>query len=201
MKISHRSPCHDQQLTLSTAYTEHSIHWVLHTPHTASTQDRLSPAPSQSLCRRCCTQFSTFLQLRVDQWMESQLPPRLPPELPPPDWPPPSTPPISFDQGHQWHLQTRSITASKGISKLPWSRTWSSYDQGLRVSMITASKYISKLAQARPSSASRKLLHHGLQVHLQTRSIIASKCICKHALLRPPSAFRNSLNHSLQIHL
>jgi len=43
------SPCHDQVLTANTAYTEYSIHWVLHTPRTASSQDWLSPAPSQSL--------------------------------------------------------------------------------------------------------------------------------------------------------
>jgi len=37
------SPCHDHQLTPSTAYTEYSIHRVQHTPSTASTQDCLSP--------------------------------------------------------------------------------------------------------------------------------------------------------------
>jgi len=36
------SLCHDHELTLSTAYTEYSIHRVQHTPSTASTQDCLS---------------------------------------------------------------------------------------------------------------------------------------------------------------
>jgi len=36
------SPCHDHELTPSTAYTEYSIHRVQHTPSTASAQDRLS---------------------------------------------------------------------------------------------------------------------------------------------------------------
>jgi len=36
------SPCHDHELTLSTSYTEYSIHRVQHTPSTASTQDCLS---------------------------------------------------------------------------------------------------------------------------------------------------------------
>jgi len=42
-KSSHPSisPCHDHELTLSTAYTEYSIHWVQHTPSTASTEDCL----------------------------------------------------------------------------------------------------------------------------------------------------------------
>jgi len=46
------SPCHDQELTLSTAYTKYSIHWVLHTQRTASSQVRLSPAARQSLLLR-----------------------------------------------------------------------------------------------------------------------------------------------------
>jgi len=37
------------QHTPSTAYIEHSIHWVLYWPHLTSSQDWLSPAPSQSL--------------------------------------------------------------------------------------------------------------------------------------------------------
>jgi len=32
------SPCHDHELTLSTAYTEHGIHRVQHTPSTAYTE-------------------------------------------------------------------------------------------------------------------------------------------------------------------
>ena len=36
------SPCHDCESTPSTAYTEYRIHWVLHTPCTASTQDCVS---------------------------------------------------------------------------------------------------------------------------------------------------------------
>ena len=41
------SPCDDHELTPSTAYTEYYIHCVL-----ASSHDRLSPAPSQSLISR-----------------------------------------------------------------------------------------------------------------------------------------------------
>jgi len=42
------SPCHDQKLKPGTAYTDYSIHWVLHTLRTASFQDRLSPTASLS---------------------------------------------------------------------------------------------------------------------------------------------------------
>jgi len=78
---------HRVQHTPSTAYTEYSIHQVQHTPCTASTEyciHRILHHPKinclplsasfPSLGRPCCTQFSTFPQLRVNQWIESQLP-------------------------------------------------------------------------------------------------------------------------------
>jgi len=43
------SACHNQELTLSKAYTEYCIRWVQHTLCTTSFQDRLSPASSQFL--------------------------------------------------------------------------------------------------------------------------------------------------------
>jgi len=44
-------------------------------------------------------------------------------------------------------------------------------------SRLTASKYSSNIARSWPPSASPNSLDHGLQVHLQTRSITASECI------------------------
>jgi hypothetical protein len=102
-----------------------------------------------------------------------------------------SRPPISLDPGFQVYLQTRSITASKCISKLARSRPPSaspnSLDPGLQVYF-----------QTRSISNS---LDHCLQVHLQTRSIPVSKCISKLARLLPPSASTHSLDHGLQVHL
>jgi len=140
---------HRVQHTPSTAYIEYRIHWVLHTPRTCIIP-RLTvfplPASLSSLGIPCCIQFSTFQQLRVEEWIESQLQSRLPPELPPPDWPPPSTPPISLDHGLQVH------------SKLAWSQppsvSLNSHDYGLQVRTITAPKCISKLAQSQPPSVS-----------------------------------------------
>jgi hypothetical protein len=83
----------------------------------------------------------------------------------------------SLNLGLQLHLQTRSITASKCISKLARSR------------------------RSRPPSASLSSLNLGLQVHLQTRSIMASKCISEFPPSRPPSASPNSLDHGLGVHL
>jgi len=186
--------------------TEYSIHWVLHTPSTAYTAYYLHrvlhhpkidclplPASLSSLGRPCCTQFSTFAQLRVNQWIESQFPSRFSPELPPLEWPPPGTRPIS------------AIMASKCISKLarsqPASVSPNSHDYGLQVRTITASRCISKLTRSRPPSASPNSLDHSLQVYLQTRTITDSKCISKLTRSRPPSASPNSLDYTLQVYL
>jgi len=191
------SPCNDHELTLSTAhtecsiyrvqhtpstaFTEYSMHRVLHTPSTAYTEyciiSRLTVSRSQpvsSLGGPYCTQRSTFPRLRVNQWIEFQLPSHLPPDLPPPDRPPPSTAPISIHHGLHVRLQTRPITASRCISELHDL----SFQMHLQTNSITASKWI---------PGSQDLV---LQDHLQTRSIrppcaslsysiTASKCISK----------------------
>ena len=118
---------------------------------------------------------------------------------------PPSTRPISLDHGLQVYLQTRSIMASKCISKLARSRPPStspnSLNHGLQVRLqtrsITASMCISKLTRLRPPSESTDSLDYGLQV----RTIMASKCISKLARSRPPSASLNSLDPGLQVYL
>ena len=69
------SPCHDQELTPSTAYNDYCIHCVL---HHANTNCLPLPASLSSVGRPCCTEFSTFPPLRVNQWIQSQLPSRLP---------------------------------------------------------------------------------------------------------------------------
>jgi len=156
--------------------TEYSIHQVLHHPKF----DSLPLAASfSSLGRCCCTQLCTFPQLRVNQWIESQLPLRLPPNLPPP-----STPPILIYHGLQVYLWTCSISASMCISNLvrsrPPSASLSSLDHSLQLyhhtRSIMASKCISEVTQTCPP------------VHLWTRSITATKCISK-------------LDHGLVIHL
>jgi len=206
----------------SSVNTEYSIHRVQHSLSTAytayciisrSTVSRSQPV--SSVGRPCCTQFSTFAQLWVNQWIESPLPSRLRsrraslPNLPPTDWPPPSTPPISLDHGLQVHLQTRSITASKCISKparsRPPSASPNSLDHGFQLHLqtrsIAACKCISKLAPSRLPIASPNSLNHGLQVHLQTRSIAASKCIYKLARSRHRSVSLSSLDWHFQAHL
>jgi len=186
------SPCHDQELTPSTAYTAYCI-----IPR--STVSRSQPV-SHLFGRPWCTQFSTFPQLWVNRWIESQLPSRLPLELPPPDGLPPSTPLISLDHGLQVHLQTRSIATSKCIS--PLAQLWppNSIDHGLRVPLqtrsITAPMCISKLARLRPPSSHK----HGFQMHPQTRLITASKCIFKLSRLRPPSSHKHGPQVRLQTH-
>jgi len=176
------SPCHDQELTLSTSYTQ-----VLHTPSTASAEycihrvlhhpkiDFLSlPGTPSSLGRACCTQFNKFSQLGINQRIESQLPSRLIPELQPP-----STSPISLERGLQVHLQTRSITASRCISHLapswPPSASPNSHDHSLQVYLQPCSITASKFPWSPPPSESPNSLDHSPQVYLQPRLIMASK--------------------------
>jgi len=167
--INSQHSVHD---TPRTAYTEYCIHHVLHHP---IIDCLLLPASLSTLSAIVSTQLSTFPQLQVNQWTESQHPLRLPPELPPPDWPcpdwpPPITPPISLDHGLQVHLQTCWITTCNCISNL--ARLLLQVD--LQFLSITADKSISLLAQLLPAS-----LHaHGLPGYLHTGSITDSKYIC-----------------------
>jgi len=77
-KLSDRSPCHDQESSPSTAYTEYSLHQVQHTLSTAYTAyciHRVLHHPKIDCLLRpashspddVCTQLSTFTQLRVNQ--------------------------------------------------------------------------------------------------------------------------------------
>jgi len=174
---------HQVQYTPSIAYTEYSIHCVLQHPNI-----NCLPllASLSSFGRPCCTQFSTFPQLCVNQWIQSQLLSRFLPDLPPPDCPPPSPPPFSLDHGLQVHLQTCSITGSKCVSKLTRFRPPSLHDHGLPVPLQTGLIMASKFVQSQPPSA-----------YLQTRMITASKCISKPTRSWPPSVSANSLDWGL----
>jgi hypothetical protein len=154
------------QNTMSTAYTAYCI-----IPR--STASRSQPV-SHLLADYVGTQFSTVLQLQVNEWIEPPLPSCLPPKLPPPGWPRPCTHPISLDYGLQVHLHTLSITAFKCISTV--TRLW-------------------------PPSGSPILLDHSLQVYLHIPLITASMCISKLAWSRPPSAPPNSHDHTLQVYV
>jgi len=167
---------HQVQHTPSTAYPEYCIHRILHHP-----KINCLPLPASliSFIRPCCNQFSIFLQLWVNQWIESKLPSCLLPELAPLEWPPPNTHPMSLHYGLQVHHQTLSIIVSKCISTDARLRIPSWHDHGLQVRLqprsLTATKFISKLARLQPSSISPNTLDYGLQV----RTITASQCISK----------------------
>jgi len=180
------------QHSLSTAYTEYSIHRVLHTLRNAYTAYCIIPRSTifrsqqvSSPGRHCCTHFSTFPPSRVNQWMKSQLPLRLPPELPPPDCSPLRAPPISLNHGLQVHLQSRSITANKRISE---------------VNRSSVSKCISKVARARPPCAPPSSLDLGRQAPRQTRPITPAKCISEFTRSRSPSASPRSFDPGLHVH-
>jgi hypothetical protein len=159
----------------------------MHSPSTHHPKINCLPLPAclSSLLGPYFTQLSTFPRLRVNQCIDAQLLSHIPPNGPRRDRPPSSTPPISSDHGHEVHLQTRSITASKCISKLARARPLSASLS----STIIALKCISKLARLSP--ACPFLIY----------TISASKCISKFARSQPPSASPNSLDHCLQVHV
>jgi len=199
---------HNLSMPWSWVNTDYSIHWVLHHPKIDSL---LLPASliSHLLGRPSCTQFSTFPQWRVNQWIESEFPPHLFPNPPRPVQTPPSTPTLSIDHGLQVHLQICSGTASKWIAEFTRSRPPSasphSLDHGLNLHLslhsLSASKCISKLARLWPPSASLYSLNHGRQLHHWIHLLSASMCISQLTRLWPPGASPNSLDHGLQLHL
>jgi len=144
-----------------------SWHRVLHTPSTASTQDCLSSLHSHDYELTPESSFSSQRTSLHDR--------------------PPST-------SSPWELKGKvTLSHSHGCELTNW---WiESHHPVHRPS--TASKYSSNRARSRPPSASPITLHHGLQVHLETRSITASNCISQLARLRPASSDK----HGLQVHL
>ena len=214
---------HRVQYTPSTAYAEYGIDWVQHTPSTAHTEycihrllhypkiNRLPLAASLSaLSGPGCTQFSTFPQLRVKQWIESQLPSHMPPDLPAPDpLPPdslhPNVSPNKLDYRFQQYLWVHFISSSKCISKHAQSQSPSVSPKPVRlwpqVPTIIASKCISTLARSWSRSASLSSLDHFLQVYLQICLITASKCISKLTWSRPQSVSPNSPDYGLQVRI
>jgi len=210
------SPCHDQELTPSTAYTEYK-----HTPSTSKDREQHTPSTpyprdwrsslhshDYKLTPECS--FS-FRRAPLHNWQPSAS------SL----WEHNGKVDLSHSHGceltnlciESQHPVRRPSTASEYSSNharsLPPSVSPNSQDHGLQVYLQTHSimackfarasslKRISKLARSWPPSASPTSLDHGLQVHLQTCSITASKCISKLPPLWPPS----SCDHGLQVHL
>jgi len=195
------SPCHNRELTPSTAYTKSSISQrstVSHsqpdfelTPEcsfsfrrTSLPIDRHQPVLHTSYNCQATLSHSHGYEV-TNRSIESRRAVHRPP---------PSTHQISLDHGLQVYLHTRSITASKCISKLARSRPPSaspnSLDHGPQVYLQTRSITACKFARSWPPSA-----------YLHTRSITASKCISKLARLPPPSASPKSLDHGLGVYL
>jgi len=127
------SPCHDHELTTSTAYTEYSIHRVQHTP---------------KIVRLACILMIMSRPLNVA--LASDVPP----------WDLKDIVTLSHSHGCELtkcrkqseHPARRPSTASQYSSKLARIRPPNSPDHGLQLylqtRLITASKCISKLARS-----------------------------------------------------
>jgi hypothetical protein len=122
------------------------------------------PASFLSLSRACCIQFSTFPQLWVNKYIQSQLPSRLPAKQPLLDRLPPCPPPISLNHRLLVYLLSSVSTASKCLFDLARLSCRSSHHDGLHNSSIRVSKCISKLHRSQPPIVSENSLDYGVQV-------------------------------------
>jgi len=176
------SPCHDHELTPSTASTQdclsslHSHDYEL-TPECrfsfrrASLHDRPPPASSLWELKSKVTLSHSHGCKLTNWWIESQ------------------------------HRAGRPSTASKYSSNLTWSSKYISklarllppsaspnlLNHSHQVYLQTWSITASKFPRSRPPSASLTSLDPGLQAHVCVHSIAASKCISQLARSRPPS--------------
>jgi len=126
---------------------------------------------------------------------------------------PPSSSLSALNFRLQIRLHTRSITASKDISKLtqsqPSSASANLLQYGLHVCTMMASQVGLETGSISASKCARSWLpiaypfshDYGLQVLLSVHSIAGSKCISTVALLWPAGASLSPLNLSLQVHL
>ena len=173
------SPCHDHELTPSTAFTEYSIHRIQHTP-------KIVGLPFILIIK--CWPLNVASASGVPPYMidHHQRPLNANSNV--------KSHSHRCELTNWWndsqHPALRPLTASKYSSKL--TRLWppSSHDHGIQV-------HISKLARSQPPSVSPNWLDYGLQLC----TIMASKCIYTLAWSWPPSASPNSLDHSLQVYL
>jgi len=202
-RVNTKYSIHQVQHTLSTAYTEYSIHWVLHPPRDASSQDRLSLAPSQSRISRQTMLYSTLYIPTITCWPINTV----------------SAPVAPPSQTTASRSTAPKSSCNLGLS-WPQSASPNSLNHSFQVNLYPRPITASMFAQWWPASASTNSHDHGLQVHLQTRTITASKCISKlaqHSIrvyLKPrtntlpkfaqshhSSASPHSLDRGLQVHL
>jgi len=190
------SPCHDYESILNTTYTQYNIHWVQHTPSTASTYNYVLSLNSHAYkCTHECSFSYWYASLHYrppsasspyEQTPKSgshipTLGSQLTVELslstrPTFDWPPPTTCQIWFNHGlhsicpHSLNycFHVRTIMALKCISNLAWSQPW---------------------------SVSPKLLNYSLLLCM----IMASKWLCKLAWSWSWSASLSSPDDSIQV--
>lgn len=166
------SPCQNRELTLSTAYTKHSIHWVQHTMSTRYTEYSIHWVPctsSTSSTQGCLSSFLSHDFKFTPEWSFS----------------------ISCPSKHNRlpsACSPRRLKSKDTLSHSPsWVLTnWWIASQHLVVHPSSASKYLCNLAWWWPSSVSSNTFDWRLPIC----TIMATKCISPYLL-----------NHCLQVHL
>jgi len=173
----------------SWANTEYSIHWVQHTPRSASTHDCLSSFHSHNyeLTPECSFSFrcaSLQDQPALHESSKVQIPRPHSHGCELTNW--------WIESQHQACLASTTSHRPPLIGRL---------QVHLRSHSIMASMSIANLARLHPPSASPNPLDYGLQVRLRGHSISASKCISKLARSWDPSPSPNPLYLALQVTL
>jgi len=186
------------QYTPSTAYIIFSIHWVQHSPGSASSQDYLSFLHSHDYKFTLECRFN-FRHASIHDWPSSASSPwKLIGE-------------VRFSHSHSreltnWRIESQHqaphlLTASKYLYKLARLQPPSSHPHGLHVHLQSRLIMVTKLTWLWPPSVSPTSLDYDLQVHLYTCLITISECISKSTVSRCPSISSNSLDYRLQVDL
>jgi len=188
-------PCHDQQLTLSTAYTEYGMNQVQHTPSTAYTEYGLyqvqhTPSTAYnkhsiySVLHTLNTAYTVYCTMQRSTVSCSQTVSHLSADYLL----------LNSSHSHNYRLTNEWSLRSHPGSLLNYQLPMDRHQVLLHSCSIMTSKCISKLNCSQPASISPKWLNYSLHV----RKMAASKRITKLAQSRPPCVSLTALNYSLQ---
>jgi len=185
--------------------TEYSIHWVLHTLHTAYTEycihRMLHPPkidcltlPASLISPQTMLYSILYIPIITSEPMNRVSAPATPPSrttvsrliTPKYLYLALLLPPSAFPNSLNHSRQVWAVMASKCIS---------------RICSVTISASISMFSLSRPPCASPNMLDYCLQVRLQTCSIAISECIFKWNGWLPACVCPNTLDYRLQVHL
>jgi len=174
------APCHDRELTQNTV-----IYWVQYTPKT--------------ICLPFILMSTSWLQILV--WVSGVLVYMIDSHQPACHMSTNVKSPFHIPTFGSQLPDKYILLTHRAIHRPPPSTRPILLDHSLQVRMIMASKCMSKLTPSRSWSASLSWFHHGLKVYLEISPNTASRCISILTQSWLWSVSLNSLNHSFQAHV